>query len=280
MMRINLDNKSAIVLHHYNYRDSSLIVNFFLSDFGKVSAIARGVKGKKSKQNQFALLQPFQMLSVSLTGKNELLILKSIELISDLSSESSSDLSSESSFEPRSPGWNLSGKSLYCAYYLNELLLRLLPSHTDCGEIFALYDQILSVLSHHSNQYSSDQHPAQQTSIQYEVPLRMFELKLLEYLGYGLNLSHDIQSESAIDDKKQYYYIIDAGPVENPPGDTKYLAISGQTLNDLANGQFSEQKTLQESKQLLKWALAEHLGNKPLKSRELFRQLYCSTAKV
>ena len=271
-MKINLDNKSAIVLHYYNYRDSSLIVNFFLSDFGKVSAIARGVKGKKSKQNQFALLQPFQMLSVSLTGKNELLILKSIELIS----ESSSDLSSESS----SPGWNLSGKSLYCAYYLNELLLRLLPSHTDCGEIFALYDQILRVLSHNSNQYSTDQYPAQQTSIQYEMPLRMFEIKLLEYLGYGLNLSHDIQSELAIDDKKQYYYIIDAGPAENPPGDTKHLAISGQTLNDLAKGQFSEQKTLQESKQLLKWALAEHLGNKPLKSREMFRQLYCSTAKT
>lgn len=272
MMKINLDNKSAIVLHHYNYRDSSLIVNFFLSDFGKVSAIARGVKGKKLKQNQFVLLQPFQKLSISLAGKNELLILKSVELIAD----TNSDLSSKS----RSPDWNLSGKSLYCAYYLNELLLRLLPSHTDCSEIFALYDQILRVLSHNSAQDSSDQHSTLHASIQYEMPLRMFELKLLEYLGYGLNLSHDIETSLAIDNKKQYYYIIDSGPAENLICDTKYLAVSGKTLNDLANGQLSDQQTLQESKQLLKWVLAEHLGHKPLKSREMFKQLYCLTRKA
>ena len=261
-MKVDLDNKSAIVLHHYNYRDSSLIVNLFLSDFGKVSAIARGVKGKKSKQNQFALLQPFQKLKVFLTGKSELLILKNIEL----ASESNSDLTSSD--------WNLSGKPLYCAYYINELLLRLLPSHTDCSEIFTLYDQILTILSH-----SSNQHHDQQATIQYEVPLRMFELKLLEYLGYGLNLSHDIHSNLPIDNAKQYYFIIDSGPAEQPVNNTENLAISGKTLIDLANGQFSDQKTLQESKQLLKWALAEHLGNKPLKSREMFKQLYCSTHK-
>ena len=104
--RIDLENKSAVVLHYYNYRDSSLIVNFFLSDYGKISAIAKGIKGKKSKQNQFALLQPFQKLKISLTGKHELLILKNIE--------------------STSINWKLSGKPLYCAYYLNELLLRLL----------------------------------------------------------------------------------------------------------------------------------------------------------
>ncbi|MCN4143907.1 MAG: recombination protein O N-terminal domain-containing protein [Thiohalomonas sp.] len=48
--RINLDNKSAVVLHYYNYRNTSLIVNFFVSDFGKVTAIARGVKGKKQSK--------------------------------------------------------------------------------------------------------------------------------------------------------------------------------------------------------------------------------------
>ena len=257
--RVNLDNKSAIVLHHYNYRDTSLIVNFFLSDFGKVSAIAKGVKGKKLKQNQFALFQPFQKLTVSLTGKQELLILKSIEL------------TSESNHEPILNAWKLSGKSLYCAYYINELLLRLLPSHTDCSDIFSLYEQVLNILSHSSDQESSNQHDL----LHLEAPLRIFELKFLEYLGYGLNLSHDIQSDLPIDNEKKYYYIIDSGPSESPISGIKKLVISGRTLINLSRAQLSDKKTLQESKQLLKWALAEHLGSKPLKSREMFKQLYC-----
>ncbi len=247
--RVDLDDKSAIVLHHYDYRDSSLIVNFFLSDFGLVSAIAKGVKGKKSKQNQSTLLQPFQELKVSLTGKGELLILKNIELGS----------------ESVSATWSLSGKSLYCAYYLNELLLRLLPSNTDCHSIFELYTQILTVLSHTVNQ----------TSEHYEMPLRIFELKLLEYLGYGLNLSFDIHSDLPVKAEKQYSYIIDSGPTETPVEDENNFILSGKTLLDLVDGQLSDKKTLQQSKQLLKCALAQHLGNKPLKSREMFKQLYC-----
>jgi len=272
--RLTLDNQSAVVLHHYNYRDSSLIVNFFLSDMGKISAIAKGVKGKKSKHSQLVILQPFQKLKISLSGKQELLYLKNFELTTqfDHEADTGTDLTASS-------GWNLSGKSLYCAYYINELLLRLLPSHTDCNEIFTLYDQILNVLSDISAQQISNQHISDKEqsrfSVQYEVPLRIFELKLLDYLGYGLNFSHDFQSNLAVDDKKQYYYVIDSGPSELPVNGVKYLMISGRTLLSLANGQITDQKTLQQSKQLLKWALAEHLGHKPLKSREIFKQLYC-----
>ncbi len=247
--RVELDNKSAVVLHHYNYRDSSLIVNFFLSDSGLVSAIAKGVKAKKSRQNQATLIQPFQTLKVSLIGKGELLILKNIELET----------------KSLSASWSLSGKSLYCAYYLNELLLKLLPSNMDCQSIFSLYTHILTVLAETTDQ----------TSEHYEVPLRLFELKLLEYLGYGLNLSHDINSNLPIESNKQYTYIIDAGPTEIPQEGESSFVLSGKTLLDLNDGQLSDKKTLQESKQLLKWALTQHLGNKPLKSREMFKQLYC-----
>ena len=252
--RINLDNKSAVVLHYYNYRNTSLIVNFFVSDFGKVSAIARGVKGKKTKQNQFSLLQPFQQLNISLTGRQELLILKNIE--------------------STSINWKLSGKSLYCAYYLNELLLRLLPSHSDCRQIFSLYDNILTLLSPDAADLS-DTDSRQKQAINYEIPLRIFELKLLEFLGYGLNLSHEIETGLLIEADKQYYYVIDAGPCHIKPLDNHYCPVSGCTLIDLNNLQFNDRKTLHESKQLLKWALAGHLGDKPLKSREMFKQLYC-----
>ena len=286
--KITLNNKSAVVLHSYNYRDSSLIINFFLSEYGLVSAIAKGVKGKKSKHNLFILLQPFQRLTISLTGKQELLILTSVEFNPlsnqpDFQFDSHSDTDhidnnhsdiNRSALDSNSKvslqRWELSGKSLYCAYYLNELLLRLLPTHTDCHEIFTLYEKTLEILSHLSTSH---------ISIHYEIPLRLFELKLLEYLGYGLNLNCDVQTDLPIDIHKQYYYILDAGPIEKKPQGIKNLAISGHTLINLANNQFTDQKTLQESKQLLKWALAEHLGDKPLKSREIFKQLYRSNLK-
>ena len=240
--RVNLDNKEAFVLHYYSYRDNSLIVNFFISDFGKVSAVARGIKN--SRKNQFSLLQPFQKLNLSLSGKSDLLTLKSIEQTQQQ--------------------WQLNGKALYCAFYINELLLRLLPSHTDCHLIFELYQQIIDLLVQ-----NNDEHP-----VHFEVPLRIFELKFLEFLGYGLNISNEIHTGQSIDEHRIYYYLMHSGPSATIPEHDDFLIISGRTLIDLTNNQFDRAETLQESKQLLKWALSEQLGNKPLKSREMFKQLY------
>jgi len=241
-VRTNLDNHCAVVLHSYHYQNSSLIVNFFLRDYGKVSAIARGAKRKRAKDNSFSLLQPFQNVIVSLTGKQELLILKTIEA--------------------GQTHWELSGKALYCAYYINELLLRLLPSETECADIFILYNKTLNFLAENPTQF--------------EAPLRIFELKLLEFLGYGLNLDYAIDSEQAIEVDKIYYYHIGSGASEKKDFAAASLAISGKTLVDLAQRQLFDAKTLQQSKQLLKWALAEHLGCKPLKSREIYKQLYAT----
>lgn len=240
--RVNLDNKEAVVLHQHDYKNSSLIVHFFIKDYGKISAIAKGVK--QSKTQAFSLLQPFRKVSISLTGKGELLTLKNIEATSQL--------------------WPLSGKSLYCAYYINELLLRLLPSQCDCRDIFMLYDEVLQLL------LQSTEHD----KTFYEAPLRLFELKLLEFLGYGLNLDHEIHNGGELHASKLYYYILQSGPSEQLPDAVQSLPISGASLINLAKINLSAPKTLQESKQLLKWALAEHLGDKPLKSRELFKQLY------
>jgi len=240
--RTNLDNHFAVVLHSNHYQNSSLIVNVFLRDHGKVSAIVRGARGKKVKDNPLFLLQPFQNIIVSLTGKQELLVLKNIEATEK--------------------HWNLSGKALYCAYYINELLLRLLPSYTDCSDIFLLYNKTLGLLGADSTHF--------------EAPLRVFELKLLEFLGYGLNLDYAIDSEQPIDADKTYYYRIGSGASEKKDFSTDCLPISGKTLLDLAQNQLSAVKTLQQSKLLLKWALAEHLGSKPLKSREIFKQLYAA----
>ncbi len=245
--RIKLDHKTAVVIHYYNYQDNSLIVNFFVQDSGKVSAVARGVKN--SKKNRFSLLQPFQKLVISLSGKGDLLTLTQVESVPQASAEK----------------WNLKGKSLYCAYYINELLLKLLPAHTDCSAIFSLYHEVLKLLSSHDE--AADDHS------QYEIPLRLFELKLLEFLGYGLNLTIDQASGQTISADKSYFYQLDAGPSIQENTQASRLLISGRTLLNMSESQFDDKKTLHESKQLLKWAISQHL-DKPLKSRELFKQLY------
>jgi DNA repair protein RecO (recombination protein O) len=236
--------KTAVILHQYPYRNSSLILQLFLQDYGKVSAVAKGIK--KSRKNDLSLLQPFQTLVVSLTGRNELKILKSYE-------------------RGKAP-WVLQGKRLYCAYYINELLLRLLPAHTDCQPLFKLYEHLMELLA----QVTDEQNRI------YEPYLRLFELKLLSFLGYGLNLTEEIHTGKHVESDKQYHYMIDAGPSEaKPETGSKCLLIRGETLLKLADQCLDDTVTLQQSKQLLKWALAEHLGDKPLKSRELYKQLYC-----
>lgn len=238
--KVHLHNCSGVVLHTYPYQNSSLIVVFFLKNYGKVSAVAKGVKEKKRIYNKLSLLQPFQKIRVSLSGKQELLLLNNIETADTC--------------------WNLSGKSLYCSYYLNELLLRLLPSDIDCSKLFWLYNKILDIFISDDNSL--------------EAALRLFELELLEFLGYGLNLEHDIDSGSPIDEHKNYYYFMASGASTKTKSNSKSLPIYGKTLVDLAQRQFSDRKTLQQSKRLLKWTLAEYLGDKPLKSREIFKQLY------
>jgi len=165
----------------------------------------------------------------------------------------------------------LRGKALYCAYYVNELLLRLLPAHTDCQEIFKLYFMVLNTLAECSAQQQMNDQPM---IAAYETPLRFFELNLLELLGYGLNLTDEISSDQPIESDKKYFYISESGPCLTEVAGAKQIIITGQTLIDLHNRQFNGEKTLQEGKHLLKWVLNEHLGPQPLKSRELFKQLY------
>jgi DNA repair protein RecO (recombination protein O) len=255
--KTSLGNQTAFVLHHFPYKNNSLIIYFFLPGQGKVSAIARGIR--QSKKNEMSSIQPFQELKVSLQGKSDLLFLKNVDIVSQV--------------------WNLQGKSLYCAYYLNELLLRLLPAYTDCRDIFYLYAESLGLLLHPEHTESvvrvSETITSTDNNISLEKPLRYFELKLLEFLGYGLNLVIDVDRGETVLADKRYYYDINAGPSLNQHSAARLIPVNGQTLINMSRLQFNDKQTLQQSKQLLKCALSTHLGSKSLKSREMFRQLYC-----
>jgi DNA repair protein RecO (recombination protein O) len=161
--------------------------------------------------------------------------------------------------ESRGRAYTLSGKPLFCGFYLNELLLGLLAQHDPYPAVFTFYEEALARL---------------ESGSRLEETLRFFELALLEEAGYGLVLDHDVESGAAIKPERHYAYHIEQGPVETQP-DT--LSIQGRTLLGLHDGCLGDAGEASEAKRLMRRILNHHLGGRPLKSRELFKYSLPST---
>ena len=221
-----VDNTQAFLIHRRMYQGSSLLLDFFTKDSGRLRLIARGAR--KSKIS----LQMFQCLSISFKGKGELKSLSQWE-VDD---------------QPR----RLLGDDLILAMYANELILRLLPENDEYPETFNSYWTFLANL----NALDSSEK---------EYALRNFENQMLEDLGYGLDFSFDINDEHIKEDV-QYEFIEHQGFNKNSNG-----AIPGKTLVSL-----SKQETITDPIQLTilkkmnRKRLKSLLGDKPLKSKELF----------
>lgn len=221
----------AFLLHRRIYRETSLLLDVLTPDYGSLRLIAKGVL--RSRGSRFAVLQPFVPLSVSWAGRSELPVMCAAE--------------------SRDPAVNLERKALFCGLYMNELLLRLLPVHDPQPGIFLIYEKSLRRLGRG------------------EAPdetLRFFELALLDQIGYGLALQHEIASGAQVQRDKFYVYLVEKGPLESPAGAD---AIRGATLLGLRDGHLPGPVELNEAKRLMRRVLNHHLGGRPLKSRELFK---------
>ena len=209
------------------YQGSSLLLDFFTKDYGKLRLIARGARSSKTS------LQMFQCLSISFKGKGDLKSLSQWE-ISD---------------EPR----RLMGNDLVMAIYVNELIQRLLPEGEEHSEIFKSY------WSYIKNINTLD-------SVAKEYSLRVFENQLLQDLGYGLDFDDDING-NIINNNLQYDYIEDQGFTVNDEG-----VISGSMLLHLSksNESITNPNELSILKKMNRKRLKSLLGDKPLKSKELF----------
>ncbi len=228
--RVQILLRDGFVLHYKLYRETSLILEIFTQEFGKLSVIAKGARKAKSKFS--GLLQPFRMLKLSWCGKSELSTLTDAEIVP--------------------PVIHLSGNALYCGFYLNELLNRFLHRHDPHDQLFPVYGQTLSLLASGNS---------------LEQPLRIFELVLLAEVGYGLQIEYETENGKPIDPDKRYKYIIEKGPVEVKSG---IDSIQGSTLIGMQGYQFADSSALLESKRLLRRVIDFHLGGKPLMSRSLF----------
>ena len=222
----------AYLLHRAPYSNSSLLLECFTHSEGRFPAIAKGVQ-KSGKTKSAGLLQPFQPLILKWSGRGE--------------------VKSLTGYEAASKPHNLKGTALYCGFYLNELLLRLIRRQDPHENLFVFYSQTLRKLE---NEASLEQ------------TLRQFEIRMLDELGYGLQLDIEYESGEAISPSARYTYQIEKGPVLTNTNDN--LSVSGKTLLALHENSELLDRELLEARLLLRRILKYYLGDKPLKSRELF----------
>jgi DNA repair protein RecO (recombination protein O) len=245
----------AYVLHRRAFRDSSLLVELFTPQFGRVGVIARAARQASSQMA--GALQPFRSLLVSWRGNGELPSLSAAE--------------AEGATQ-----W-LTAQPLLGGFYLNELLMRLLHRYDPHPELYAVYHHTVQALGGICrNATAAQDQPAaiSTSSVALECALRIFEKHLLEEIGYGLVLEYDVEQGQAIEAQQLYLYQLAHGPVPICAGAAvvaaNRLVIRGRSLLDLARGRLEDETSRREVKRLMRAALAEHLGERPVNSRRLF----------
>jgi DNA repair protein RecO (recombination protein O) len=152
----------------------------------------------------------------------------------------------------------LGGRCLLLGYYLNELLLKMLPREDAHGVLFDAYAAALRALAAGGADAPE---------------LRRFEKTLLKELGYGLTLEVDVESGLPVVPDREYAYLIERGPVARRVGDGDTAVVCGQTLLDMAADDYANPRTRVESRHLMRQLIAYHMGGKPLQSRRVFMEL-------
>ena len=230
------DAQPAFVLHTYPYRETSLVVETFTRNFGRVAMVARGARRPKSALR--GLMMAFQPLLLSWAGKSELRTLHKAEWQGGIP--------------------QLRGLGLMCGFYLNELLMKFLAREDPHDTLFDFYRDAIAVLA-------DAPEPA--------CVLRRFEKRLLKELGYALILDREADSGRPIDPGKRYTYVIERGPVALESGAQAQLEISGRTLIELEADSFADATSLAQSKLLMRFLVNHYLGNQELHTRQLLREM-------
>ena len=230
-MRAELNR--CYILHNRNYRETSLLLDVFSRRYGRLSLIAKGVR--KQKNDKRALLQPGRMIQLAWSMRRELGTLTGAEAGEGIDARRAS--------------------APLALFYINELLVRLLHRHEPHPQLFDAYTEALDKLSAGASE---------------QVPLRLFEKRLLEALGYGLALDMDVDG-NAIRPEQAYNYLPQRGLAPGVATDSDSLTISGGAVLALAQENLGDATVLSETKQLMRNALGALLGDKPLSSRELYR---------
>lgn len=236
-----IEHEPAFVLHSYPYKETSLIVEAFSRGQGRTALIAKGARRPRSALR--GVLHAFQPLRLSWAGSGELNTLVAAEWQGGLPF--------------------LRGFGLMCGFYVNELILRLLPRDDAHENLFDAYAFSLERLGR-----------GEPTAM----VLRSFEKRLLAELGYAMLLDRDAASGAPIDPDGQYLYDPERGPlpVRQAAGNfsDRELVIRGSTLLDLAEEDFSSAETLQQARGLMRALISQRLHGQTLHTRNVLLELH------
>jgi DNA repair protein RecO (recombination protein O) len=209
-----------------------LLLEIFSQEHGRLGVIAKGVRSQKSPKA--SLLQLFQPLLMFWKGRGELSTMRNVDRYGSRH--------------------NLVGNRLASGFYINELMVKLMARNDPHPQLFSYYSETLSQLESFSN---------------YAKVLRIFEKRLLEELGYGLNLDYEVETGKALESNKRYLYNPDEGAREVVKGTNSTLEVEGATLLALRDGDLYGAEQLREAKIILRKAIDSHLGKNKIRSREL-----------
>ncbi len=234
--RRRVELEPAFVLHSYPYKETSLIVEAFSRRHGRTALIAKGARRPRSVLR--GVLHAFQPLRLSWAGTGELNTLVSAE------------------WQGGMPF--LRGPGLMCGFYVNELVLRLLPRDDAHESLFDAYAESLERLGR-----------GEPTA----AVLRRFEKRLLAGLGYAMLLDRDAAGGAPIDPAAHYLYDPERGPlpVDGAPGGE--MVVRGSTLLGLDRDDFSSAETLHQSRGLMRTLIGQRLHGQTLHTRSVLLEL-------
>lgn len=229
--------EAGYVLHTYPFKETSLVAELFTRNAGRLGLVAKGARRPTSALR--GALMPFQPLLLTWSGKSELKVLHRAEWQGGQA--------------------QMSGLPLICGFYLNELLLRLLPRDDAHESLFDGYEQALGALR------------AGQAAA---LVLRRFERLLLSELGYGLALAVDVRG-IPIAAEREYVYVLERGavPAEEASADAALPPVSGAALLAIAGDDYSDPAVMPQARGLMRYILNHYLGGKELHTRQLLREM-------
>jgi len=242
MTAVRVKGQPGFVLHRRPYSETSLLVDLFSREHGRLTVIAKGARQRKSQVR--GVLRPFGLITLGWSGKGEVKTLTQCE--------------------SPGPAFNLRRRRLFCGYYLNELLLKFLHRYDPHEALFDYYQAAVAQLA----QGADD-----------ETVLRVFEKQLMNEAGYGLQLDRDQDSGTAVIADRIYRYLPGVGAFPDKPGRNEGILVHGSSLIALRTETGFDERARLELKQLNRSVLRVLLEGRPLLSRAVYSRLYPANSR-
>ncbi|PJK12536.1 DNA repair protein RecO [Lysobacteraceae bacterium NML120232] len=238
---MHIQSEHAFVLHARPWRETSLLVEVFCAEHGRIGLLARGVSTGKRHLLR-AALQPLQCIRLEALARGELATLKNAEAMDAA---------------PR-----LEGDAVLAAFYLNELTLRLVPRQDPLPMLHAAYARTRQDLT--------------RTDMPLAWTLRRYERDLLDAIGFGFEWDMDSEGRQ-IDPGARYWFDIEHGLRRlrhERSAQTRGQTATGSALLAMAADTLPDAQDLASLRRPMRQLLAHYLGGRGLKSWEMAAQLH------